>query len=218
MSRAPHGLVAGQVRRSAPSRRPRKVSTRYERRFDVRAAVPRRQHRGHTMKPKRLTRGQAIRTFCIECMGGDARLPQECTVTRCALWIYRLGAEEAILDAEKPSVVGCGRASLAGREETRAAQTGDSRAPDGSREPTLVAGHARDSGAPRARSRTRRGTSRCRCSAATSGERRYLRRMRRWRWWCASKKRTHRFLGRQTALRAGFRTLGREIPQQGAAR
>lgn len=48
------------------------------------------------MKTKRLTRGEAIRAFCIECMGGDARLPRDCTVTRCALWIYRNGVEEAV--------------------------------------------------------------------------------------------------------------------------
>ncbi|MBK7976660.1 MAG: hypothetical protein IPK07_26465 [Deltaproteobacteria bacterium] len=33
------------------------------------------------MATKRLTRGQAIRAFCIECMGGDLRLPRDCTVT-----------------------------------------------------------------------------------------------------------------------------------------
>lgn len=47
------------------------------------------------MKAKRLTRGEAIRAFCIECMGGDVRMPRDCTVTRCALWIYRNGVEEA---------------------------------------------------------------------------------------------------------------------------
>lgn len=55
------------------------------------------------MKPRRLTRGQAIRAFCIECMGGDPRLPRECTVTGCALWIYRTGSEETIRDADEAS-------------------------------------------------------------------------------------------------------------------
>lgn len=73
------------------------------------------------MKTKRLTRGQAIRPFCVECMGGDVRLPRECTVTRCALWIYRLGTEEAILDPERPRLVGSRRSKLGGGEVTQVA-------------------------------------------------------------------------------------------------
>ncbi len=48
------------------------------------------------MKTKRLTCGEAIRAFCIECMGGDVRMPRDCTVTRCARWICRNGVEEAV--------------------------------------------------------------------------------------------------------------------------
>lgn len=73
------------------------------------------------MTTKRLTRGQAIRAFCIECMGGDVRLPRECTVTRCALWIYRNGAEEVLPDQERVGVLGSQRRGFATGDVTPAA-------------------------------------------------------------------------------------------------
>lgn len=68
------------------------------------------------MKRKRLTRGQSIRAFCVECMGGDPHLPRECTVTRCPLWIYRTGAEQAIPDPENPRLLGSRHPNFPARE------------------------------------------------------------------------------------------------------
>lgn len=43
---------------------------------------------------KRLTRGQAIRAKCLECMCGSAYEVKRCVCTDCPLFRYRLGHEE----------------------------------------------------------------------------------------------------------------------------
>ena len=40
---------------------------------------------------KKLTRLQAIRKFCIDCMGGRIYLPTDCPAIHCKLYPYRLG-------------------------------------------------------------------------------------------------------------------------------
>ena len=42
----------------------------------------------------RLTRGKAIRKFCLQCMGGSANEVRLCTTPNCPLFRYRLGHEE----------------------------------------------------------------------------------------------------------------------------
>lgn len=42
---------------------------------------------------ERLTRGKAIRKFCLECMGGSANEVRLCTAPDCPLHRYRLGNE-----------------------------------------------------------------------------------------------------------------------------
>ena len=42
---------------------------------------------------ERLTRGKAIRKFCLEC-AGDAQKVKQCTASNCPLYRYRLGHEE----------------------------------------------------------------------------------------------------------------------------
>lgn len=42
----------------------------------------------------RLTRGEAIRKFCLECMGGSAHEVRLCTAPNCPLYRYRLGNEK----------------------------------------------------------------------------------------------------------------------------
>ena len=44
-------------------------------------------------KRKRLTRAEAIRAFCIECMGYQIGLITNCPDEPCSLWPYRLGTE-----------------------------------------------------------------------------------------------------------------------------
>lgn len=44
---------------------------------------------------ERLTRAKAIRAKCIDCCCGDRTEVKLCTVTKCPLWIYRLGREVA---------------------------------------------------------------------------------------------------------------------------
>jgi hypothetical protein len=42
---------------------------------------------------KRLTRKEAIKAFCVDCMGGrgNRKYVKECTAPDCALFPYRLG-------------------------------------------------------------------------------------------------------------------------------
>jgi hypothetical protein len=42
---------------------------------------------------KRLTRGEAIKAFCVECMGHQPQLVKECTAPDCPLYGFRLGRE-----------------------------------------------------------------------------------------------------------------------------
>jgi hypothetical protein len=45
-------------------------------------------------KRKRLTRAQAIRAQCIECMGYEQRYVADCPAKACPLWPYRSGLGE----------------------------------------------------------------------------------------------------------------------------
>ena len=60
-----------------------------------------------TTKPKRrqkqnarmkITRAQAIKLFCIECMGYQKRLVKDCPDIKCPLWPYRLGRGQEYTD------------------------------------------------------------------------------------------------------------------------
>ena len=42
---------------------------------------------------KRLTRGEAIKAFCVECMGHQPQLVKDCTAPDCPLFAFRLGRE-----------------------------------------------------------------------------------------------------------------------------
>ena len=42
---------------------------------------------------KRLTRGQAIKAFCVECMGNQPQFVKDCTAPDCPLYSFRLGRE-----------------------------------------------------------------------------------------------------------------------------
>lgn len=44
---------------------------------------------------ERLTRGQAIKTKCLECCCGQYIEVKKCPSHRCPLWVYRLGKELA---------------------------------------------------------------------------------------------------------------------------
>ncbi len=44
-------------------------------------------------KKKRLTRGQAIQSFCVECMGYQPQFVKDCTAPDCVLYPFRLGRE-----------------------------------------------------------------------------------------------------------------------------
>lgn len=46
------------------------------------------------MTGDRLTRKQAIRAKCLECSGGVLSEVRKCPVSRCPLWMYRMGAEK----------------------------------------------------------------------------------------------------------------------------
>lgn len=39
----------------------------------------------------KVTRAQAIKLFCIECMGYNKHFVKSCTVEQCPLWPYRAG-------------------------------------------------------------------------------------------------------------------------------
>lgn len=41
-----------------------------------------------------MTKGRAIRMYCLDCMGGQPTEVRECPDTKCALWRYRNGKEE----------------------------------------------------------------------------------------------------------------------------
>lgn len=44
----------------------------------------------------KLTRKQAIRWFCTECVGGDLREARNCTDLHCSLHPYRMGLETKV--------------------------------------------------------------------------------------------------------------------------
>lgn len=48
-----------------------------------------------------MTKGEAIRLFCLQCMGGSESEVINCTVKDCPLYKYRLGAKNSILTGEK---------------------------------------------------------------------------------------------------------------------
>ncbi len=55
---------------------------------------------------KRLTRKQAIRKKCLDCMAGQVNEVRLCSSKECPLWIYRMGMElrdETLSDSENPS-------------------------------------------------------------------------------------------------------------------
>lgn len=52
------------------------------------------------MTEKRLTRGEAIRKFCLQCMGDSAYEVRLCTAPACPLFRYRLGNENKAIKAE----------------------------------------------------------------------------------------------------------------------
>lgn len=54
------------------------------------------------MENKRLTRGRAIRLKCLDCCCGSAPEVRLCHITKCPLWIYRMGRE---VTPEYPSEV-----------------------------------------------------------------------------------------------------------------
>lgn len=45
------------------------------------------------LKPKRITRGKAIRMKCLECSGGQRAEVRLCEMRECPLWPFRLGKE-----------------------------------------------------------------------------------------------------------------------------
>lgn len=40
---------------------------------------------------KKLSPVQAIKSFCLECSGGSAKMARECVVFNCSLYPFRLG-------------------------------------------------------------------------------------------------------------------------------
>ena len=45
-------------------------------------------------KDKRLVRGKAIRLYCkMQCCAGDTKSWQNCSITNCFLWPFRMGKE-----------------------------------------------------------------------------------------------------------------------------
>ena len=44
---------------------------------------------------ERLTRAKAIKAKCLDCCCGQYQEVKKCTVTKCPLWVYRLGSEVA---------------------------------------------------------------------------------------------------------------------------
>ena len=46
---------------------------------------------------ERLTRGQAIRAKCIDCMCGNTAEVRRCPSKDCPLWAYRMGKEERVV-------------------------------------------------------------------------------------------------------------------------
>jgi len=52
------------------------------------------------VEKKRLTRREAIRKFCIECMGGSWSEVRLCTAPDCPLYRYRMGNENKALAGE----------------------------------------------------------------------------------------------------------------------
>ena len=57
------------------------------------------------MRQERLTRGEAIRKFCLECMGGSAYEVRLCTAPACPLFRYRLRNENKAIKVEDASKV-----------------------------------------------------------------------------------------------------------------
>lgn len=55
------------------------------------------------MATQRLTRGEAIRKFCLECMGGSAYEVRLCTAPSCPLFRYRMGNENKATKVEDAS-------------------------------------------------------------------------------------------------------------------
>jgi hypothetical protein len=55
------------------------------------------------MTIQRLTRGEAIRKFCLQCMGGSAYEVRMCTAPACPLFRYRLGNENKAIKIENAS-------------------------------------------------------------------------------------------------------------------
>lgn len=55
-------------------------------------------------KAIRLTRAQAIRKNCSECMGNQPRLVKKCEIYDCPLWRYR-GYKEEIVIPEKKYII-----------------------------------------------------------------------------------------------------------------
>lgn len=46
-------------------------------------------------KPKgRITRGKAIRIFCVQCMAGQVHGVRDCSDPDCSLYRFRLGRED----------------------------------------------------------------------------------------------------------------------------
>lgn len=51
---------------------------------------------------RKATRAQAVRRFCLQCMGGDSIDVRYCTTLECPLWPYRLGrGQSSTLPPEK---------------------------------------------------------------------------------------------------------------------
>lgn len=45
-------------------------------------------------RDQRLTRGKAIRLFCVDCYSGSLKGPKDCPDKGCPLWRYRMGRED----------------------------------------------------------------------------------------------------------------------------
>lgn len=48
-----------------------------------------------------MTRKNAIRRFCLECMGGSVREVRLCTAPNCPLYPYRMGNKNKAVNGEK---------------------------------------------------------------------------------------------------------------------
>jgi len=58
---------------------------------------------GRTTREVNLTRGRAIRYFCVECCGYSLIEPKECVSHHCPLYPYRLGRFDPVFGVDDES-------------------------------------------------------------------------------------------------------------------